>query len=99
MFDEIKVPLLEHYKENDFLSGGCYIFAKLVSERYGGEIYINRTLEHCAVKYHENLYDITGKIKNIEGFHPFRPGEEFVCQKEYLLKRKDLNQIKKICNL
>lgn len=86
MFDKIRESLLDKYKETDFLNGGCYIFAKLVSDTYGGEIYINRLLEHCAVYLEGQLYDITGKIKKTEGFRPLKPGEETLCQVGYRLK-------------
>ena len=86
MFDDIKQKLLEKYKKEDFLNGGCYIFAKLVTDKYGGEIYINRLLEHCVVCYQGSLYDITGRIKIKEGFRPLKESEEIMCQIAYRLK-------------
>lgn len=88
MFDEIKTCLLTKYKENDFLTGGCYIYAKLVAEKYGGDVYINKLMEHCAVMYRGVLYDVKGKIKNAEEFHLIKPHEEVIYQKEYRLKGK-----------
>jgi len=86
LFKDINKKLLEKYKESDFLNGGCYIYAKLVTNQYGGEIYINRLLEHCAVYYDGNLYDITGRIKNTDGFRPLKSGEEVICEVGYRLK-------------
>lgn len=90
MFEEIKNELYHFHKESDFLTGGCYYFAKLVTEKYGGQIYINRLLEHCAIMYQGKLYDIKGQIKNIEGFHLIKPWEEKMCKKEYHFKGESL---------
>jgi hypothetical protein len=69
----------------EFLHGGCYAFAKAMSEIFNGEVLINRELEHCIVRINEICYDITGVVKNTTGYHPFRPKEEIKIKKEYFL--------------
>lgn len=86
MFDEIRNQLLKEYKEKDFLTGGCYLYARIIKAVYGGEIYINRILEHCVICYHGKLYDIHGCIKDISGFHPINPHEIAMCEKQYIFK-------------
>lgn len=83
MFDELRNKLLQHHTEKDFLNGGCYVFAKLVVDQYGGQIYINQQLKHCAVMYEGKLYDIHGHIKDTINYHAIKPWEKNVCEKEY----------------
>lgn len=101
MFEKVNQKLLKTYKERDFITGGCYVYAQIISQIYGGEIYINRQLEHCAIKYNEFLYDVKGKIKNEEGFRPLKEKEWKMCEKEYILKnrKEDDELIKNIVNL
>lgn len=85
MFDELRAELLQNHKESDFLNGGCYLFAKMVVSRYGGQIYINQELKHCAVMHEGKLYDIHGRIKDVSNFHLIKPWETTMCEKEYIL--------------
>lgn len=88
MFEDVKKNLLINHKKEDYLNGGCYVFAKEVQKAYGGEIYINRVEEHCGIMYENSLYDIVGKIKNKEDYHKIKDWEIEMCEKEYLLKKK-----------
>lgn len=85
MFSDIKNQLLKNHTVQDYLHGGCYMFAKAVVDKYGGLIYINRQQEHCAVMYEGRLYDILGRIKNTEGFRLIKPWETKMCEEQYKL--------------
>lgn len=43
-----------------FLHGGCYIFARILQMKYGGQIYDN--VDHCVLRKGVLFYDITGQV-------------------------------------
>lgn len=48
-----------------FLHGGCYWLANYLHERLSlSFIMFNKEKEHCAIEFHNELYDITGKINS-----------------------------------
>lgn len=52
-----------------FMHGGCLELAKILKKLIPEvEIVINDQLDHFAIKYHDNLYDATGKIKDQNSF-------------------------------
>ena len=75
----------------EYLHGGCYAFAKALSIRYNGIVYVNRKEEHCVVKINNKFYDITGERKINKEYHMFRTKEEKIIAKEYRLS--DTNEV------
>lgn len=73
------------HSEYEFLHGGCYAFAKALSQIFCGDILVNREQEHCITKINNVCYDIQGVVRNTTGYHPFRPKEESRIQKEYFI--------------
>ena len=79
----------EYHDEYDYTHGGCYIFAKILAHVFNGEVYINRSIEHCACKINDKLYDINGVLKQTDGFKSFRPKEENRISAEYFIISHD----------
>lgn len=51
----------EKHGEYFFLHGGCYIFARILQMRFGGQVYDN--VDHCVLRKDCLFYDITGEVK------------------------------------
>ena len=72
--EEIILTFIEDFKamhkeeiEDLFLNGYCYYFAIILHERFGrGLIMYIPIYNHFCYKIDENLYDISGKIKDEE---------------------------------
>ena len=48
-----------------FLNGGCYELFKVINHYFPeSRCVINKDLNHCAILYNGEIYDITGKIEN-----------------------------------
>lgn len=46
-----------------FLNGGCYELFKVVNHYFKDtKCVINKDLNHCAILYNDEIYDITGKL-------------------------------------
>lgn len=45
-----------------FLHGGCYIFAKILQNKFWWHIFSN--IDHCVLKKEWLYYDITGEVKD-----------------------------------
>lgn len=85
MINKIIQHALTLHSKYEFLHGGCYALAKALTDVCGGEILVNRKKEHCVAHIHGAYYDITGSVKNINDYHPFRPKEEKCIKREYFL--------------
>lgn len=54
-----------------FLNGGCLNLVKIIQTYVPyptTQIYLKNDLEHCAIKYKNELYDATGKIIDYENY-------------------------------
>lgn len=52
-----------------FLHGGCYELYKVVKYYFPNvQCVIKKDLKHCAILYNDKIYDITGKINDIENY-------------------------------
>ena len=85
MINKIIQHALTLHSQYEFLHGGCYALAKALTEICGGEILVNREKEHCIAHIQNTYYDITGVVKDTQGYHVFRPKEERRIQREYFL--------------
>lgn len=45
-----------------YTQGNCGVFALILLDRFGGEIYYNNS--HCVLHYNGSFYDITGDVTN-----------------------------------
>ena len=50
-----------------FLQGGCFEFAKIIKSYIkSSQIVINKDYDHCGILHEGNIYDATGKVKDME---------------------------------
>lgn len=54
-----------------FTQGGCYWFAHILAERFGGEIMYNDIDNHFVCLIAKRCYDITGPVANTRGYVPW----------------------------
>lgn len=72
-----------------FLNGGCYELFKVVNHYFKDtKCVINKDLTHCAIFYNNEIYDITGKIKNKQDYRFI--DKEDICYLENILNIKEL---------
>ena len=78
--------------EDTFLFGYCYYFAKMLEERFNGEIYYLPIANHFITKIDNFFYDIKGLIISME--------EKPYSWKDYqCLDELEVTRIKKYCIL
>lgn len=51
-----------------FTNGCCYWFAKILEQRFDGEICYNPVENHFATKIKRKFYDITGEITDVRDY-------------------------------
>ena len=48
-----------------FINGGCLLFARVLKHYLpDAQIVINEMLDHIAIRYHNEIYDATGRVEN-----------------------------------
>ena len=54
-----------------YTEGGCYKFAKLLVDMYGGEVMVNKDFNHAVAYIDGKMWDINGEAKNQDDYaHP-----------------------------
>lgn len=65
-----------------YTRGSCYQFALLLKSFYPeGEIYIRTDKKHTGLMINNVLYDISGRIGNVEDFALIKPEETIKCER------------------
>lgn len=86
---QIKEPLqlIERLNRSDphinrlYSRGSCYQFSLLLQTFYPeGSIYIRKDKKHTALMIKEELYDVSGKIVQLDDFTPITPKEIAKCE-------------------
>ena len=54
--------------EDTFMNGYCYWFARILAERFKGEVWFNPLQVHFACNIGIYLYDVTGMIEDAYGW-------------------------------
>lgn len=67
------IRFIEHFQNlgtiDTFTNGCCYWFAKILEERFNGEIMYNPVDNHFVTLIDGLLFDITGKLDNNENWY------------------------------